>query len=590
MLVYGDASRRVHLSQVLTRLRARMQQAEALPGGIVRHALLAALLIEAGELAQGVLDAAFLDTGRDELHAPGATCLRLPLGMARALWTSYTSGFERTSPLPWAALEDLVCQGLPEELTLKVPEGYAYYALYPEAYLEAASRLRLPRPPKVIGIRSIGTSLACAVAAATGAREAPLTVRPAGHPFQRTLSLGPRLERELLRDTEGVDFALVDEGPGLSGSSLGAVADFLEDRGIPSGRLHFFPSHPGELGPSASERHRRRWAGARRHTVDFDALFVHPPGAPSPLVAWVEDLTGPALAPLEDVGGGAWRNKLFHDERDWPAVNVQQERRKYVLHAERGTFLLKFAGLGAHGERRLERARQLAEAGWCPPVEGLRHGFLVQRWMSGARPLSQARPVPRAELVERVSTYLGFRARHFAVAGGACGALPGRLLEMARHNTAQSLGHAWAARLDRWGARLAWLTEQRQPVETDNKLHAWEWLVPPEGGLLKADALDHHEAHDLIGCQDIAWDVAGATVELALTSQEQAVLVQRVTQAGGRRVDPELLAFYLPCYLAFQLGACTLAATVLATPLPAEATRLRGAAERYAARLGHYLA
>ncbi|WP_431268207.1 hypothetical protein [Dankookia sp. P2] len=57
--------------------------------------------------------------------------------------------------------------------------------------------------------------------------------------------------------------------------------------------------------------------------------------------------------------------------------------------------------------------------------------------------------------------------------------------------------------------------------------------------------MDHHAAHDLIGCQDIAWDVAGAMVELGL----DPVLP----------VDRGLLGFLLPCYCAFQLGAWTMA-------------------------------
>ena len=58
-------------------------------------------------------------------------------------------------------------------------------------------------------------------------------------------------------------------------------------------------------------------------------------------------------------------------------------------------------------------------------------------------------------------------------------------------------------------------------VETDNRLHAWEWLHTPDGRLLKTDALDHHAGHDLIGCQDITWDIAGATVELDLSDRSE---------------------------------------------------------------------
>ena len=38
-------------------------------------------------------------------------------------------------------------------------------------------------------------------------------------------------------------------------------------------------------------------------------------------------------------------------------------------------------------------------------------------------------------------------------------------------------------------------------IETDNRMHAHEWLVRPDGSLLKADAVDHCEAHDLIGAR-----------------------------------------------------------------------------------------
>jgi hypothetical protein len=580
MLVYGDHTREVRPAEVLASLRERLRQVGVMPPGLGRHAALVALLIEAGELAQGVLDMDFAEHHQDELSPRNEACLALPMALARAVRDSYRSGFTRYTPVPHEVLATLESLELPERVTVKVPEGYVYYALYPELYLEAASALQsLPRPPLVIGIRSIGTGLACMVAAAADAPVPPLTVRPGGHPFQRTLSLSPAFERELLNRARDAHVAIVDEGPGMSGSSFGAVADYLEDRGVPRERLLFFPSHAGELGPVASERHRTRWAQARRHTADFD---------PAPLLSWVEDLTGSAYGPLVDVGGGAWRRKVFPDERDWPAVHIQQERRKYLVLAERGTFLLKFAGLGGYGERRLARARQLAEASLAPPVEGLRHGFLVQRWLEGARPLPTSRGMDRAELMTRVGAYLGFRARRFPVEPGR-GATPAKLLEMARYNTSQVLGEGYAGRLDVWASRLDRLSAEVRPVETDNKLQAWEWLVLSDGRLLKADALDHHDAHDLIGCQDVAWDVVGAAVELGLDVAEQDILAEYVARASGRAVSARLLDFYRPCYLAFQLGHHVMAATSLEALVPAEAARLRRAAERYTTRLRDHL-
>jgi hypothetical protein len=146
---------------------------------------------------------------------------------------------------------------------------------------------------------------------------------------------------------------------------------------------------------------------------------------------------------------------------------------------------------------------------------------------------------------------------------------------MARHNTAEALGEAAATWFDRWSAAdLARLGARARPVETDNRMQAWEWLALPDGRLLKADAVDHHAAHDLVGCQDIAWDVAGAMVELGL----DPVLP----------VDPGLLDVLLPCYCAFQLGAWTMAAE--AAPDVAEAARCRAAAARYVARLAREIA
>ena len=78
----------------------------------------------------------------------------------------------------------------------------------------------------MIGIRSIGTSLAAVVAAA-GKGETSASVRPGGHPFARTLSIGVRMTGKLLvaADAKGTRrplFAVVDEGPGLSGELAAA--------------------------------------------------------------------------------------------------------------------------------------------------------------------------------------------------------------------------------------------------------------------------------------------------------------------------------------------------------------------------------
>ena len=579
MLVYGDPTRTEDARAKLAGIARALRDVQAMPAGIARHGALAAAFIEAGELAQGVADAVFAERGgRDGRSPAGDAALALLSRLAAALRSSWDSGFALLDPVPAEALRALGAAPLPDTLRTKRAEGFAFYALYPEAYLAAARAAGLPpgRRVKVIGIRSIGAALGALVAAAAGAPP-PVTLRPVGHPFRRELSMDAELEAELLADPAAT-FAVADEGPGLSGSSFGAVADFLEDRGVAPGRIHVFPSHGGEPGPHASPRHRARWAIAQRHVVEFDALAAHR------LPSWVEDLVGPSEGPLEEVSGGEWRRFRYPREADWPPANPQGERRKFLLRAGGGkTWLLKFAGLGRAGERKLERGRALHAAGFAPAVAGFRHGFLVEEWMNGARPLHRG-GCDEARLAERVGRYLGFRARCFPAEAGQ-GASLASLRAMARHNAAEGMGEDWAQVLERRTADLEGFEPRLRRVETDNRLQAWEWLALPDGRLLKADALDHHAAHDLVGCQDVAWDVAGALCELELEG-ERGTLLAAVEREAGRAVEPGLVHALTPCYLAFHLGACVMAAQIAA---PQEAERLRTEAERYAGLLRHAL-
>ncbi|MDB5682550.1 MAG: hypothetical protein JWM75_248, partial [Sphingomonas bacterium] len=121
-------------------------------------------------------------------------------------------------------------------------------------------------------------------------------------------------------------------------------------------------------------------------------------------------------------------------------------------------------------------------------------------------------------------------------------------------------------------------------MATDNRCDPHEWLRLPDGRILKADALDHDAAHDLIGAQDLAWDVAGIAAEFDLDEDAMGQLVAATERAAGRAIDRALLGFLLPCYCAFRLGAAQLAADGLGG-WTAEQARNRTAVARYAARL-----
>jgi hypothetical protein len=577
VIVFGDRVRVRSAAAQMERMRAALARAATRPAGPECHAAVVALLLAAGELAQGVADAAFARDGCDGLDPAGAAAMQAAVTIARAVWWSHWSGYRTAPPLEAlaTALDALDRLPLPASLTLRAAEGFQHYAVYPEAYaLAAVEAFGDDAPPLVVGVRTIGATLAAAVSGALGGGP-PLTVRPIGPPFQRRLALGPDAAGALAA-ARGRKVAVVDEGPGLSGSSFGAVLDALDAAGVPEGDARVFPSHEGDVGGAAMPRTRARWRRVSRAHVGFEAAFLDPrrPG----LALWVRDLIGPLEAPPRDVGAGRWRAQLWPEPRGWPPVIATRERRKFLLRARGEEILARFAGLGEPGEAAAARADRLAAAGFSPALLGHRHGFAIGRWAAGARPLpAAAGAVPRARLVDRVAAYLAFRAEQFP-ADPTRGAPPAGLLQVARANLAEAGAAAALRRLDRFDPWVEALERAARPIEVDARLHAWEWLVLPDGRLWKTDAVDHCDGHDPIGCQDLAWDVAGAIVELDLDAGEAAAL-RRALAARGHAIEPEPLAFYQAMYLSFQLGLHAAGAANAADG--AERARLAAAAGRY---------
>ncbi len=568
MLVYGDMERMETVRDKREGIAAALEALSRMEPELDRHAALVTAFIDLSELTQGLADAEFAANGCDRSSPVQQSAMRTLMEVATAVGRSWASGFARLS-LPDGVLDKIRRLEGPSTITTKRAEGYAHYALYPESYWEAARRSGLGPETRVIGIRSIGTGLSALVAAAIGSPP-PTTLRPVGHPFRREVAVDPALARTLLDGAR--TFAVVDEGPGLSGSSFGAVADWLEEYGVAPQRIHFFPSHRGGLGPMAVGAHRARWARAPRHCLDCDELLLET----GRLRTWLEERLGPLDAPLEEIRAGAWREFHRREKAAWPAVNLQQERRKFIARANGVAWLVKFAGLGTAGARKAEYADAMSAAGFSAPSAGQRYGFHVERWLGDARPLDVV-DVDRRALIRRVAAYLGFRARRFPADDEGAGAT--RLLEMARHNASLALGEDASRRISAEPAALDALVRR---VATDNRMLPHEWLVTPDGDLLKSDALDHSAAHDLVGCQDMAWDVAGAVVEFGLSAEDTAMLARLVAEKAGRPVHSELVAFYGICYPAFRLGACTLAAEAHEGE---EAGRLRAAANGYAAAL-----
>ncbi|MFL5429155.1 MAG: hypothetical protein ACJ79M_06020, partial [Myxococcales bacterium] len=108
MLVYGDHADEADPREVIADVSARVRRGDRENARI-----------EAGRLVQGLLDAEQAAAGADDLTPLAESC-------ARALADLDLRGLQRFA--------------LPSRVTMKLPEGYAFYAVYPELYRAAARR------------------------------------------------------------------------------------------------------------------------------------------------------------------------------------------------------------------------------------------------------------------------------------------------------------------------------------------------------------------------------------------------------------------------------------------------------------------
>ncbi|HYD27225.1 hypothetical protein [Brevundimonas sp.] len=553
MIVYGDHQQVEGFDAARAGLVARRAALSRLPTGLQRHAALITLHIEAGRLAQAVADDAFDPEAGDRPTASDHAWMAWLTDCARCVvvsWDDGCSGRPLPPPLP-------ATPAPARPLRLKVPEGYAFYGLYPESYIAAARTLPWQGGVvRVVGLRSIGTSLSAVVAAALDAPP-PMSLRPIGHPFRRSARAGREALERFLRG--GSAFVVVDEGPGLSGSSFAAAARLLMAHGVTSDRIVFMPGHGGAPGPAADAAIRSIWRSVQvRPSVPIS----------DPTVAgWAGSLLPAQPTGFEDLSLGKWRARRFASPRAWPAIDNRSDRRKLLVHEPARSWVARFAGLGAAGERKLARAETLANMGLTPRPAGLAHGFLIQEWIAPTRALAPPGP-------EVVGRYIA--ARRDLPLGASAGADLATLRAMALANTTEALGADVAARLANRLIPTEALARERRPIAIDGAFQPWKWVWHERW--LKTDALDHDADHDLIGPQDLAWDVAGALFELNYSARSRSRLLDAL---GSARPGEAMMDFMTPCYLAFRLGAQRLAAEGRPAG-SAERRRNEAAALRYA--------
>lgn len=517
MYVFRDGKDEIAGTELLVRLRDGLCRARSASEAESEDHLLAAL-IAAGELECALLDAA---------HHDAAAASEITDELAHAFLTGRKDSLS-------AVLQRTERWQLPDRFRAAVQEGFAYYALHPRKLAMLLDSMLaeklLPHAREhgvgVLGIRSIGLTLSAVVCAALALRGIACrrtSVRPSGHPYDRRLEPGLQF-RQWLADS-GADFLVVDEGPGISGSSFLAVAEAVEACGVAPHRIHMIGSRQVSAATLLAPDAARRWPRYPFHTV---------PSAPLP-----PDDAGESLTPC------AWQ-KLFRPERtitagSWTALDPPM----YLSRDRQSTFC--FAGFGHFGEGVCARARSLAEAGFAPRHLGSSRGFRHTELIVSP-PLQSGGCSP--ELLARIAAYVALRSEAFS----ASTAQSCELEAMLRWNWQVEFGVEL-------GSAEAQLKAERVAI-CDGQMMPEQWVRNAEGAVVKLDAGNHGDNHFFPGPCDIAWDLAGCILEWELWGEAREAFLGEYTRRSGDAVTARL-APYLLAYTTFRMAYARMAAAAM---------------------------
>lgn len=417
-------------------------------------------------------------------------------------------------------------------LWIKEPEGFSFYALYPEQYIQSAflwadAHIAEPSGVAVVGIRSIGTTLSAVVKAALearGYRVRRLTVRP------NNVSFGPKVDLPRIDEPSAL---VVDEGPGLSGSTMASVVQALREKGKRD--VAILPGHAKGPGSHASNMTRQLWGSTPQYVTDLAQLRWQGQGLEERLM-----LASPSPAcECIDLSVGQWRRLLFNTPGQWPAVCKQFEKLKYLVRFKGGrAWLWKFTG---HLPRR--------------PKGALAHcsGFSAFEWIEGPRSVShgQARQLLLQQVIQSARP---LEQPHNALQ---------RLRRIVRVNITEAFGPALAIKALKFCPRRS----PPYPRAFDGRVAPHEWIWGLQHAPLNPNVAT--EDHAAPGPQPLLWDLAALAVEWQWPARGHL--------PGLPPVPRDVLLFYLAAYLAFRIGLSEFAAA----QDPEEAGRFRTLAKRY---------
>ncbi|NLW31556.1 MAG: hypothetical protein GXY77_08890 [Fibrobacter sp.] len=509
------------------------------------------LLIDCGELETGITD--YLSGENGETSALLIKlCRSLSINSGKIvckLWNGKTLSDETDHIRN--TINKIRVMETPGNIKVNVPEGFVYYGLYPETYIDAADRFYEKYEPGnvvCIGIRSIGTQLSALVSAQlinNNCNVHSFTVRLKGHPFSRYLVLSRELEN-FVRDNNHLWFIIVDEGPGLSGSTIGGTVNKLLILGVDPKKIVIFPSWESDGRNFVSKTAREIWPGFEKFVGEFQHLWIKS--------GKLE--TGFNCDILKEFSAGLWRKHLIQSEKDYPAVHPHHEKRKYLLKGkgkENNTILLaKFAGLGNYGKEIIKRGIVLGKSRFCPEIRGYANGFVIMPFIEGV-------PMKPENVDEE---FIKFVAEYFALINNEftaeLTATWENMTAMILQNTTEGLGSEWVENAQRVIKQFPSSSYQHNVVAIDGHVMSHEW-IKTENGFKKVDSLEHWSDQFFIGCQNIAWDIAGFMIEFELEEKMKRKLVDHYIRLTNDVDIESRLPFYLTAYCAFRIGYITLA-------------------------------
>jgi hypothetical protein len=430
-------------------------------------------------------------------------------------------------------------------LSIVVPEGYLFYALFPELYAQVGRDMARESNGVrsiVVGVRSIGTSLSAALAAglrSAGCSVVRHTVRPIGDPFDRKVVVSPEVQAEWRAIADrGIRFVAVDEGPGLSGSSLAALVQAFHRAGVSPDRIAIVCANPPGSLPQAGPEVRAIWQTTAVHSVQLVSERLLSECIPT-LLSFA---CNARLQLDRDLSWGAWREK-------GASLLPLFERRKLLLHDQKGgQVLAKFVGFGAWGAHKAAGSRRIAERGLAPPFRNYGHGFLVQDWVGEALPDTIAES-NGSELLDAAATYY---AGLYRDAGQSSDAID--LAGLA--TTVEGIRDAWFGVGDfgDLGSMLrAAAAATPRACQGDQRPEPIEWRRSGNR-ILKCDTADHYLDHSWARRQDIAFDLAGFMDEWRLDPSRRTQFMAAYTRESGDSGASNRLPFFRCVYHAHRLA------------------------------------